>query len=194
MAHAQARDVGVSSPRARDAFDDLVSAGVSPTSPLDHYGASPRPAGAGSAAGSAWRPEQPSTSEGTASAFTSWCACCACMKHLLHHSWRQDLERCCAHAMVQPIQKEASKEHYGKDFCGAVMWPLAEGPGLLLCARWVRGAAGVEAGKAGSAAGGDEGCGGSPVSSGGSSMGSAIKLDRSTSLLSRNLASKVGAL
>ncbi len=64
--------MGVSSPRARDTFDDLVSAGVSPTSPLDHYVASPLPGGAGAA--SAWRPEQPSTSEGSASAFTSWCA------------------------------------------------------------------------------------------------------------------------
>ena len=73
LARVQARDVGVSSPRARDAFDDLVSAGVSPTSPLDHYVASPLPAGSG--AGSAWRTEQPSTSEGSASAFTSWCAC-----------------------------------------------------------------------------------------------------------------------
>ena len=65
-----------------------------------------------------------------------------------------------------------------------------DGPGLLLAARWVRGA---EPGKAGGGNAADEGCGGSAASSGGSSLGSAIKLDRSTSLLSRNLASKVGA-
>ena len=72
----QARDVGVSSPRARgDAFDDLVSSGISPTSPLEPYAASPPMA---MSPGALWRgdAQQPSNSEGAgASAFTNWCAC-----------------------------------------------------------------------------------------------------------------------